>query len=77
MTLMPPDPDPADTPGLEPGGGVQPGDTPPDSGSTTVGLSHHERDTAKAWGPVSIAIILVVAVMIGGFMLALALGAFD
>jgi hypothetical protein len=77
MTQLPPDPDPADTPGLEPGGGVQPGDTPPDSGSTTVGLSHHERDTSDAWGPVSIAIVLVVAVMIGGFMLALALGVFD
>lgn len=77
MTLLPPDPDPADTPGLEPGGGVQPGDTPPDSGSTTVGLSHHERRTSDAWSPVSIAIILVFAVMIGGFMLALAVGAFD
>jgi Family of unknown function (DUF6480) len=27
----PPDPDPARTPGLEAGGGVAPGDTPPDS----------------------------------------------
>ncbi|MEU4741733.1 DUF6480 family protein, partial [Actinosynnema sp. NPDC023658] len=32
MTATPPDPDPARTPGLEPGGGVAPGETPPDSG---------------------------------------------
>ncbi|MGV0853819.1 DUF6480 family protein [Mycolicibacterium phlei] len=31
MTAIPPDPDPADTPDLEPGGGVSPGATPPDS----------------------------------------------
>lgn len=77
MTALPPDPEPADTTGLEPGGSVRPGDTPPDSGSTTVGLSHHERDTSDAWNPVAIAIILIFAVMIGGFMLALAVGAFD
>jgi len=30
-----PDPDPADTPGLEPGGSVRPGDTPPGESSTS------------------------------------------
>jgi hypothetical protein len=30
-----PDPDPASTPGLEPGGGVAPGDTPPGESSTS------------------------------------------
>ncbi len=31
MTAIPPDPEPAQTPDLEPGGGVTPGATPPDS----------------------------------------------
>jgi hypothetical protein len=35
-----PDPDPDRTPGLVAGGGVPPGETPPDSGSTTEGLAH-------------------------------------
>ena len=30
-----PEPEPATTPGLEPGGGVDPGDTPPDAGQTS------------------------------------------
>lgn len=41
MTATPPDPDPADTPGLEPGGGVAPGSTPPDSAQTS-GLGEPE-----------------------------------
>ncbi|WNG81946.1 DUF6480 family protein [Mycobacterium sp. ITM-2016-00316] len=35
MTAQPPDPDPIDTPDLEPGGGVNPGSTPPDSAQTS------------------------------------------
>jgi len=32
---MPTDPDPENTPGLEPGNGVNPGDTPPGEASTS------------------------------------------
>lgn len=35
MTALPPNPDPASTPGLESGGGVLPGETPPDSEQTS------------------------------------------
>lgn len=36
MTALPPDPDPARVPGVQPGGGVQPGETPPDSAQTSA-----------------------------------------
>ena len=36
-----PDPDPDSTPGLEPGGSVAPGDTPPGESSTS-GASDHQ-----------------------------------
>ncbi|MGB3356400.1 MAG: DUF6480 family protein [Mycobacterium sp.] len=36
MTALPPDPDPATTTGEEPGGGVPPGETPPDSAQTSA-----------------------------------------
>jgi hypothetical protein len=41
-----PDPDPADTPGLEPGGSVAPGDTPP-AESSTSGASDRQPDTGS------------------------------
>ena len=44
MTALPPDPDPAEMPTVADAHGVEPGETPPDSGSTpwasaTVGIS--------------------------------------
>jgi hypothetical protein len=39
----PPDPQPENTPGLAPGGSVQPGDTPPIESSTS-GTSYREPD---------------------------------
>jgi len=76
MTALPPDPDPALTPGLEPGGGVAPGDTPPDSGSTTPGLTHHEHDGSAALGKWTIALVLIGSLMVGGILLAIAITGF-
>ena len=61
-------PQPADTPGLEPGGGVAPGDTPPAAGS----MSGTSPDAHKApnQGPVSgnrtpmIITLVVLALMV-------------
>lgn len=69
MTATPPDPDPERTPGLEPGGGVRPGDTPPESGQTS-GLSHDEPEPPKATtARIIVALILLVAVLVAAMVL--------
>ena len=69
MTTTPPDPDPDRTPGLEPGGGVRPGDTPPESGQTS-GLSHREPTPPKATtGRIVIALIGVFVVLVAAMLL--------
>lgn len=72
MTALPPDPDPKDTSGLEPGGGVRPGDTPPDSGQVS-GVSHHEPKRSKAGPIIGITAVVVLVLLVAGFFLAYAL----
>ena len=65
MTSKPTDPDPDNTPGLEPGNGVAPGDTPPGEASTS-GNTYREpklpsERTNKA---VYIGIMVVVALVV-------------
>ncbi|WP_018687210.1 DUF6480 family protein [Actinokineospora enzanensis] len=74
MTAMPPDPDPYRTPGLEPGGGVRPGDTPPDSGSTTVGLSRRERYPSRAWPIATLVFVLLFVLAVVGLTVVSLLG---
>lgn len=61
MTAMPPNPEPNRTPGLEPGGGVAPGSTPPAAAQTSAGAepqpSTHGRITPTA-------VVTVIAVVI-------------
>ncbi|OAN38972.1 hypothetical protein A4X20_19535 [Mycolicibacterium iranicum] len=54
MTAHPPDPDPRDTTGLSEGGSVEPGDTPPDSGSLSAS-ANQDPPPARRFTPVSIA----------------------
>jgi hypothetical protein len=56
-----PDPDPSNTPGLEPGGGVPPGETPPGE-SAVSGLSHHEAPPGNTITPVA---LIAIAVVVG------------
>ncbi|MFC7616823.1 DUF6480 family protein [Actinokineospora soli] len=56
----PPDPDPDRTPGLEPGGGVRPGDTPPTRAARrggwpgrSPGPAGRARARSSPWGPCS------------------------
>ncbi|MGV9866389.1 DUF6480 family protein [Rhodococcus koreensis] len=67
MTAQPPDPDPANTPDLEPGGGVPPGSTPPDSAQTS-GLSADEPRTSWSFPPTGIATMVVIGVMVVVFV---------
>lgn len=59
-----PDPDPRRTPGLEPGGTVPPGETPPAEGGTS-GISHPEPpELRKAWGAMPLVLILFVVALV-------------
>ncbi len=70
MTAQPPDPDPAQTPDLEPGGGVRPGSTPPDSAQTS-GLSEsgerprHRMTPTTTFGLIAVAILVLLFVATG------------
>lgn len=67
MTATPPDPDPARTPGLEPGGGVAPGETPPDSGQTS-GLSHPQPMPSRKGPIITLVAVLVVTLLTLAFV---------
>jgi hypothetical protein len=63
MTAQPPDPDPTTTPGLEPGGGVSPGATPPDSAQTS-GLAEPEPRPRRRLRPSTIVGLVTIAVFV-------------
>lgn len=73
MTATPPDPDPARTPGLEPGGGVSPGETPPDSGQTS-GLSHPQPMPSRRGPVITLVLVLLVTVLAVAFIVAQVMG---
>ncbi|MEV4055201.1 DUF6480 family protein [Amycolatopsis sp. NPDC049688] len=73
MTATPPDPDPRRTPDLEPGGGVPPGSTPPDSAQTS-GLSHPQPMPSKAMPVLWLVLTGVLVLMVAALVLSLAVG---
>ncbi|GAA2034006.1 DUF6480 family protein [Pseudokineococcus marinus] len=66
MTTPSADPDPSDTPGLEEGNGVRPGDTPPSEAGTS-GLSSHEAKEPS--GAVNKAIPIAIVALVFLFVL--------
>lgn len=72
MNAQPPDPEPERTPGLEPGGGVPPGETPPESASGTAAVSHREPRVQRS-APVPHLLIAALGVIaVAGIFAALA-----
>ncbi|MER5503101.1 MULTISPECIES: DUF6480 family protein [unclassified Streptomyces] len=65
-----PDSDPRNTPGLESGGSVTSGETPPAESSTSEAGPRHESPRGGARGP--LIVILVVVVLVAAFFLAFA-----
>jgi hypothetical protein len=76
QSATPPDPDPDRTPGLEPGGGVRPGDTPPDSGSTS-GLSHPQPMPGRSGIVWTTVFVGIVALCVLGLVIAQVTGLID
>ncbi|OCB46322.1 hypothetical protein A5677_03955 [Mycobacterium malmoense] len=59
MTAHPPNPDPVRTPGLQPGGGVPPGTTPP-AAPQTSGVAQHQPPATRRFTPSSVLTVIGV-----------------
>lgn len=70
-----PGPDPEDTPGLEPGGGVPPGETPPAEGGLS-GLSHQEKGPNRPATYLTLVLLAILTAAIAGFIAGHTLGLF-
>ncbi|MCV7313792.1 DUF6480 family protein [Mycobacterium paraffinicum] len=67
MTAQPPNPDPVQTPGLEAGGGVPPGSTPP-AAPQTAGLGEHQRPPTGRFISSSVLTVIAVCVFVVVFL---------
>ncbi|MEZ7237054.1 DUF6480 family protein [Rhodococcus sp. GXMU-t2271] len=76
MSTQDPGPRPEDAPGLEAGGGVQPGDTPPDAGQTS-GLSHPQPNPSRVMPVFAIVLIALIVLGVAAFFVARAFALFD
>ncbi|MER6349945.1 DUF6480 family protein [Streptomyces sp. NPDC001595] len=73
MSHINPDPEPERTTGLEPGGGVPPGETPPAESSMPEAGPQETHNPTKGWAKGPLTVIIVLAVLIAAFFLAYAL----
>ncbi|CAM5663852.1 Putative membrane protein OS=Streptomyces glaucescens OX=1907 GN=SGLAU_02555 PE=4 SV=1 [Streptomyces glaucescens] len=73
MSHINPDPEPERTSGLEPGGGVPPGETPPAESSMPEAGPRETHNPPKGWAKGPLTLIIVLAVLVAAFFLAYAL----
>ncbi|MEU0603530.1 DUF6480 family protein [Streptomyces sp. NPDC006393] len=74
MSYVNPDPDPERTTGLEPGGGVPPGETPPAESSMPEAGPRQPDSTSRGWAKAPLAVIIVLVLVLAFGFLAYALG---
>jgi hypothetical protein len=67
MTALPPDPDPADAPAVDAGGGVEAGDTPPDSAQTSASANQDPPPRSR-FTPTMVATLIAVGVLFAIFL---------
>ncbi len=59
-----PDPEPTRAPGLEPGSGVPPGETPPAEADSTAGISYPQNELRRGWGAAPLVLIMLVVALV-------------
>ncbi|MEU3856769.1 DUF6480 family protein [Streptomyces sp. NPDC028722] len=73
MSHVNPDPEPERTTGLEPGGGVPPGETPPAESSMPEAGPRQPDVRRRGWAKAPLTLILLLVVLIAAFFLVYAL----
>ncbi|MCV7420339.1 hypothetical protein H7K45_07290 [Mycobacterium yunnanensis] len=68
MTALPPDPDPAEIPTVGDAHGVEPGETPPDSGSTAQS-ANQDPPPRRRMTPVGVAALIAVGLLFTIFLI--------
>ncbi|MDH6290012.1 MULTISPECIES: DUF6480 family protein [Rhodococcus] len=76
MSVERPGPEPDDAPALDDGGGVRPGDTPPDAGQTS-GLSHPQPMPGRTVPILAFIVVGLLVLAVAAFFVARVFALFD